>query len=131
MNELHVYIAAQHGGTPPLYNRQIKILYAVHTKPCPMRKDYRNSSLLGQLHVYSNSKKGHTTKIGSLAAEWDNALVPFKNAWTRLWRFITGRSNVPSGSSKPSRAFLKKKKNAFSSFSNTLGLQARRVKKGH
>lgn len=47
-----------------------------------------------------------TTKMGSLAAEWAKALVPFRKECTRLWRLLTDSSSSPSGFSKPSRAFL-------------------------
>lgn len=38
-----------------------------------------------------------TRKMGSLAAEWDKALVPFRKEWTRLCRLLTDSSSSPLG----------------------------------
>lgn len=62
-----------------------------------------------------------TTKMGSLAAEWARALVPFRKECTRLWRLVTDSSSSPSGFSKPSNAFLSFKITYFRNPIESLG----------
>lgn len=65
--------------------------------------------ILGYMQYKEAKRRQRTTKIGSLAAAWGSALVPFKTPWTKLWRLTTGASKVPSGLSNPSKAFLRQR----------------------